>query len=399
MAFLVLTLLALLAANLGATFAKPSPQPGLPSWLAPWVRYDSGWYYRIATEGYFYDPSRQSAVAFFPTYPLLMRLGGAVLGVYLAGVIITVLAGLSSVLLFTRWCAGRLTRRATLVAVALLLLYPYSVFLYGAVYADALFLACAIGAFLLLERGHPVLAGLVGALASAGRPLGVAVVVGLAVRAVERADQRARAGRQPRPPAAAPADEPTTWKEKVSQGGGEALTATRRALRSVGWADAGVLLSAAGLGGYMVFQWVAFRQPFAFWATESSPGWDQGSGPRVWFKVAFFGQMLRGNGPEVLRLLIPALLCLAVVLLLPRVQRRFGWGYAIYTGIAVAIPVLGTKDFMGSGRYLLAAFPAVAVVAEIVEQWSRAARTALLTGSGVLLLAAAAGYGQGFQVS
>ena len=35
----------------------------------------------------------------------------------------------------------------------MLLLYPYAYYLYGAVYPTALFLAAAIGAFVLLDHG------------------------------------------------------------------------------------------------------------------------------------------------------------------------------------------------------------------------------------------------------
>ena len=70
------------------------------------------------------------------------------------------------------------------------MLYPYAFYLYGTVYADALFVAASIGAFVLLERNRPWVAGGVGALATAGRPIGIAVLVGLTVRAVELAAQR-----------------------------------------------------------------------------------------------------------------------------------------------------------------------------------------------------------------
>ena len=87
----------------------------------------------------------------------------------------------------------------------MLLLYPYAFYLYGAMYGDSLFLLTAIGSFVLLERRHYWLAGLVGALATAGRPVGVAVAVGLVVRMLEMlAEQRALAGGRTVAPAHAP---------------------------------------------------------------------------------------------------------------------------------------------------------------------------------------------------
>ena len=103
------------------------------------------------------------------------------------------LAGLAAVLLFARWVWQRLPRRSAILAIAVLLVYPYSFFLYGAMYADSLFLLCAIGAFVLLERRWYLAAGLVGALATAGRPVGVAVVAGLVVRTLEMLAESRRA--------------------------------------------------------------------------------------------------------------------------------------------------------------------------------------------------------------
>jgi hypothetical protein len=395
-AYLLLTVVAWVEVNLAAAARDTRPAGERSGWLAAWSRFDSGWYREIALHGYFFQPGKQSPVAFFPTYPLLMRLGGAVghVDVDVAGVILTLIGGLASVVLFTTWCHGRLSRGATATAVGLLLLYPYSLYLYGAVYADAVFVACAVGAFVLLERGHPWLAGLVGALATAGRPVGVAVVIGLAIRALELAGQRS-AQESFQAPDAGPLAA-LGWTNRVRA----ARTAIARSVRSLRWSDAGVLVSAGGLAAYMAYQWLAFGNPAAFLATESAPGWDQGTGPRVLFKFAFFYRMLHGNPAQIAQLLLPALLCLGTILLLPRVRRRLGWGYALYTAVVVAMPIYGTKDFMGVGRYLLPAFPAVAALADLMtEKLPRPARRVLLCLSAALLVTALALYGLGFEVS
>lgn len=393
--FVVLAALTLLAAVVGAGLRHSPPAAGTLGWLDAWVRYDSGWYRQIAEHGYLYRPGEQSSVAFFPSYPLLMRAGALVTGdVLVAGVAVTVLSGLVAVLLFARWCSARMTREAALTAVAVLLLYPYAFYLYGAVYADALFLASTLGAFVLLEEGHAWLAGVVGALATAARPVGVAVLVGLAVRAVELAAERAgvSGGAADRRPGRG-------WRGVTALARPAVMTAAR-AVRCLRWRDAGVVLAGGGLAGYGAFLWVRFGSPLAFVAAESAPGWDQGFGPRTWFKVSFFGQLLKGDPVNSPRLVLPALVSLGMLLLLPRVRRRFGWGYAAFTALVVAIPVLGTKDFMGSGRYLLVAFPAFAVAAEMLTGARRPwLRPVSLAASGVLLLALAFVYGTGYEIS
>lgn len=372
--------------TISALSSRRIAQPSLPrdmGWLDGWVRYDAGWYYAIAAHGYYYRTDAQSPVAFFPAYPLGMRGLGELLGnVYVAGVVLTAVCGLLVALMFLRWCSDQLPRSVAMAAFALLLVYPYSLYLYGAVYADALFVATALGAFVCLERGHPWLAGAVGALATASRPTGVAVLIGLSVRAVELAATRRAAATSGAAPAVAGLAVPSTgvpllrsdWRSAVGDlhwddvriRANRGVSACRAALSAVRWRDGGVLVAASGLLSYCGYLWVRFGNPLAFLAAESY--WDQGSGPRTWFKIQFFGTMVLGRAPDKLRLVFPALACLAVIALLPRVRRRFGWGYAVYTAVAVAIPVISTKDFMGSGRYLLAAFPAFAAAADLLTE-------------------------------
>ncbi|WP_448629522.1 hypothetical protein [Cellulomonas soli] len=182
----VALLLAVVVAIASATVQRTIPFLTGPGWLDGWFQFDSGWYHAIVTAGYDYTPGQQSSIAFFPTYPLAVKAVAAVIGdVQLAGTLVGVGSGLAAVLLFAGWVRSRLPRRSANLAVAVLLLYPFSLYLYGAMYADSLFLLTAVGAFLLLERRSYVLAGLVGALATAGRPVGVAVAAGLVVRLLE----------------------------------------------------------------------------------------------------------------------------------------------------------------------------------------------------------------------
>ncbi len=47
---------------------------------------------------------------------------------------------------------------------------------------------------------------------------------------------------------------------------------------------------------------------------------------------------------------------------------RLGWGYGIYVAVVVGMPVLSTKDFMGVGRYLIAAFPVFLTLATMLRR-------------------------------
>lgn len=126
-----------------------------PFWVDKFARWDSDWYLGIATEGYHYIPGQQSPVAFFPAYPMVVRAMAAVVGnAAVAAHLVSLACGLLAIACFRRWARMRLSPGAARYAVWGLVLYPFGVYLYGMVYGDALFLAAAVGAFLLLERDH-----------------------------------------------------------------------------------------------------------------------------------------------------------------------------------------------------------------------------------------------------
>ncbi|MFD2091066.1 hypothetical protein [Blastococcus deserti] len=410
-AFVVATVLMSLLA--WATYRTVGPTPGHeyldgPGWLDAWFQGDSGWYHRIAEGGYSYTPGQQSSIAFFPTYPLLVSVVGALLGgdVSTAAGLVTLVCAAGVVVLFADWVRSRVRPRTACVAVALLLVYPYSFFLYGSGYGDASFLLTALGSFALLERRHYALAGLTGVLATAGRPVGIAVAVALVVRAVEltaqdraaRRDTEVRVGgtAAPGPPTGGPADAaageragPVSWRELVG------------AVGLLRWRHAAVLVSVGGLVAWMVYLGVRFGDPLAFATVQGAPGWDQGGGPRTWFKVPFFGALYYRNWDDIVLVVPQALACLAAVLLVRTVWRRFGWGYAAYTVVSLAIPIIGTKDFMGTGRYVLAAYPVLAAAAVVLTddrrpRWLAPVVLAALT---VGLCIAALSYVNGVEVS
>lgn len=385
--FAAMTVVLWVVANLSGSLLPPDPLLRVPELSFPgdsvagvWARYDAGWYLNIARDGYgFVSVDKQANVAFFPAYPLAMRWLGWVLGgnPLLAGVLITLASSAGAVVLFARWCTGRIGEPATRWAVVALLVYPYAWFLFGAVYADALFLLAALGAFTLLERGHPVLAGLAGAVATATRPVGMAVVVGLVI---------------------------LVW---VRRGG----------WRGLRWGDAGVLLSLGGLVAWMGFLAARFGDPLLFSRIQAA--WGQQTGPATLLKfdlysrftgVRFQANCIMGGGApncgatEASELLYTAgvtvqgLLLVAAVVATPWIIRRFGWAYGIYSAAVLAPALLGSQDFQGSGRYLLAAFPVFALVGVGLSTRPRLG-VVVVAVSATLLVALTSLFARGYYLS
>jgi len=368
---LVLALLSVLAWSTLQTVGPVPRHPYLdgPSWLDAWFQGDSGWYHSIASEGYSYTPGQQSSIAFFPAFPLLVHGIGVLLGgdFSTAAGLVTLVCAAGVVMLFADWVRSRVEPRAAVVAVAVLLCYPYSFFLYGSGYSDASFLLSTLSAFALLERRNYVLAGLVGAVATAGRPVGIAVAVGLIVRAAELiAEDRGDARREAQVLVGSTSGQVIATGGPPAQAGPVPFGDLVGAVRYMRWRQAALLVSGAGLVAWMVYLGVRFGDPVAFATVQGAPGWEQSGGPRTWFKLAFFGELYYRDWGTAVLIVPQALACLAALLLVRTVWRRFGWGYTAYTVVSLAIPIIGTKDFMGSGRYVLAAYPVLAAAAGVL---------------------------------
>ena len=385
-AFGVLTVVLTTAITLAA---DPPVHPWIqtgPAWLDSWFQFDSGWYYSIVVDGYSFNPDAHSSAAFFPTYPMLVRALALPIGdAQIAGTVLSLVAGATATCLFARWVWDRVPRTVALVAIALVLLYPYAFFLHGAMYSDAVILLVVLASFLLLEQRMYWAAGLVGILATAGRPFGIALTVGLVIRMLEMQVQARRAASDDPDDRAAPAS-PVRFREILG------------AIRTVRWRQAGVLASVLGLVGWCLYLLIEFGHPLAW--LQAQAAWDQASGPYTWFKITYF--QLIGSGNLITAFLLTAQLgmCVLALLLLPRVHRMYGWGYLAFCVVALAIPIIGTKDFYGTGRYVLMAFPVIAAgAAWLVSRRQRWWVPATLSVFAVGLLGATCLFGMGVPVA
>lgn len=153
-----------------------------------WARWDSDWFLRIAEHGY---STPSSTPAFYPLYPALTGLlGRALLGHYLlAGLLISLAACAVAFALLHRLASDRLGESGALRAVLYLAVFPMSLFL-QAVYSESLYLALALGAFLLAERGRFLGAGAITGLALLTRAAGFALLPALAIMAWRSPDRR-----------------------------------------------------------------------------------------------------------------------------------------------------------------------------------------------------------------
>jgi hypothetical protein len=169
---------------------QPRPKNAVGFITEVLLSWDGRWYLEIVRHGYphsippdiTYEQSEARA-AFFPVYPMLVRFVDAVApgGDTIAALFVNFVLAIVAMLLIGR-LALRLTGDAEVAARAMTLfaVFPGS-FVLSFAYSEAALIALCAGCFLLLLDERWILAGVVGALATATRPNGVAIVAACAV--------------------------------------------------------------------------------------------------------------------------------------------------------------------------------------------------------------------------
>lgn len=329
-----------------------------PGFLNYWAHWDGAWYSEIATKGY--GARSPASTAFFPLYPMLVRLGTTIGGgPALWGVLISLAATLFA-LYFLYGIAERMydlhAARVTVLAMA----FFSTAFFLNAVYSEALFLAFTTGSvWAAYTRRNLLLAGLFGALAAATRNLGVLLVIPIFWE----------------------------WFRNRREFGGKEL--------------AGVFLVPAGLVAYGIFLGGRFGDPFVF-ARQQGAYWGRHlSGPVATMQNAWssagdgmryilkpMGLFLSRSPSPTLEasntLNIAFLILFAALILVAFI--RLPVGLSVYAFLITLLPVIAPAPsfpLMSLPRFMLGAFPVFLVLGPILAR-SKAALVIWLVVSIVL---------------
>jgi hypothetical protein len=152
---------------------------------------DGVWYLGIAQHGYGRPPapgpnpvdSHLSPLAFFPLYPLLIRVVALPDVSYLvAALLVTAVAGVIAAAFIAAWARPIVGDRGAIALVALWSLLPSSAVLDMA-YSEALFVAAAAGCLLALQRHRWISAAVAAIIGGLTRPTGGALVLAVAIGA------------------------------------------------------------------------------------------------------------------------------------------------------------------------------------------------------------------------
>jgi hypothetical protein len=190
-----------------------------------WVGWDGGHYRNIAVNGYSFQGDGAPTIAFFPLYPLLIRLFLPLAGnVSIAALIVTHLALFIALIFIYDLVAHDFNRQLAHRTLVLLLIFPTS-FYFASAYSESLGLALLVAALWAMRRQRWWLAGLAGGLLALTRLPGVFIAPVLACAYLQQHRWR--------------------W-------------------RSIGPDFLSVVLPPLGLLLFMVYQWWRFGTPVAF---------------------------------------------------------------------------------------------------------------------------------------
>jgi Gpi18-like mannosyltransferase len=310
------------------------------SWYGHLLRYDSGWYLRIMSEGYTYDDNvlTEHPVVFHPFYPLVSRVISAVLSVKpaIAILIVSNISILVAILLLFKLAREEYGEETALYAVAFISFFPTSLF-FSAGYTESLTLSLIVISFLFLRRGQYLLASCCAGLALATRSTGIVLIPPILFE---------------------------LWRQFSGNG--------RSLAKDVFICT---ILATSGLWLYMIYLWIAFNKPLAFITAQRA--WLNGNevGSNV-FDLVTLRPFLNLRdifqvGPQPSAL--DPWFFLSFMLILIFFGKKLSISYRLFAFGALLLPyftLTGGLGFRSFTRYLLLAFPVFIVMANIFRRSS-----------------------------
>jgi len=312
-------------AELGATFVGvrqtvPGHNAGL---LDVWTRWDGVHYLAIAREGY-----RGSNLAFFPLYPVAIRLvQGAVGNPILAAVAISNLSLLIGLEYVRRLIAERFDDAVAARTLMYLVSFPTAIF-FSAAYSESLFFALSAATFFYLRRSNWLLAGCLGGLTALTRGEGVLLLVPYAIEA-------------------------DAHRRLLGRAGGS-LDILR------GAPAIGAAMIVFGLLTFMVLSALLSGDPLHFVHVQAHwnrhPAWPWASISRNWHEVV----TSRDQATVIVQAIELAFAALAIALFVAGI-RLLPRSMSAYTALSLLMPLF-SGSLMSTQRFVLVLFPLFAVL-------------------------------------
>jgi hypothetical protein len=354
------------------------------------MKWDAGWYLGIALDGYFYNPAldHQQNIAFFPAYPMLTRVGAALLGgrimsasevsgvnkteyayaqhrgIVLSATLISLAAFAWALVYLYRFAREVLDERAAMGAVLAACAYPFSLF-FSAFYTESLFLLTMVGAFYHFRRREWLPAAAWGLVLGLTRPNGCLLSIPLAVLALQQAWRAAHPQADPQAQADAQARRSQARAQDAAAVGDGSVRLPARAGRglAIDWSEAIRGLAVASMPGIGMLLFSAYLyslsgRPFVW--LEAHEAWG-----RVYQGIdtlfAYHLGVIAHEGLYQYSLGLPtdmlnAIATVGALLAVWPITRRIGPAYGLLV-LLMVLPPLARGGFMSMGRVTSTLFP------------------------------------------
>jgi hypothetical protein len=228
-------------------------------------------------------------------------------------------------------------------------------FFWAAMYTESLFLALAIGAFVLFERQQWYGSAVCAFLAVLTRPTGLILAPCLLALAIRQSPAAMEAIRKM--VARIPILKSGAWLAMATNGVPSGSSSSLESHRSTLLPFLPVVCIPAAYAMFAIYQWVVFGTPMATVRADQAAPFSRN-----------FGEALRDitlSRPGFPSWYLAGLLGLGLVFLaaVPLVYRRFGFAYALFAGLAVLFPM--STGLVSLERYVMIDFPVFAALATV----------------------------------
>jgi mannosyltransferase PIG-V len=306
------------------------------------TQWDGVWYRRIAKHGYA-APMPPIVAAFFPVYPLLVRVAGIIVrDVQVASLVVSNGCLIAAALLLTRLLRLDYDERVCRRTITFLMFNPVSFFL-SAAYSESTFLLLSIGALLAARQGRWWAAALCGGAMSATRAPGLLIGAPLFAEYVLQ------------------------WRIL----GGKLRVLFRPQLL---W----LTLLPAGLALYLFYCYVR-RGDFFLPMHAQARGWEKT------LTLPWNSFIWPSNFPESHTPLYQAIVAAAILLMIAGFSLRLRASYLAY-GVAAIVFYLAWGSLEGLPRYVSIIFPIHLVLALLSSRWKWLYEPLLAFSIGLLAL-------------
>jgi Gpi18-like mannosyltransferase len=306
---------------------------GLPQFLYSFANFDGVHYLTIAEKGYLGTGLIQ---AFFPIFPLLIRFFNPIFNNYLlTSLTLSQLFSLTAI--FSFYYLVKIEKNEKTAFLSSILLSSFlSSFYLKSVYNEGLFLTLIFTSFIAAKKNKNLMAGILGALASATRIVGIFIWPALIINDYLK-------------------NKKINWKNIIY-----------------------LSISALGLLAYMIYLKLVFGDPLYFFHLQEEFGASRQSSivlfPQViwrYFKILWTARPFDWKYYAYVQEFIVSLLVLFLLILISiknyQKKIKVKWGYLFFALASFFLPTM-TGNLSSMPRYVLVCFPVFVYLASIFQK-------------------------------